>query len=159
MKADPLAQLEDIHLPEAVSNWPAPGWWLLAVLVLASVAGAAIWLWRYRQRNYYRRLASKQLQQLWNSSLTSGDFSNYCEQANALVKRTALTAFPRQQVAALYGESWVDFLALSGAIDKSQLTPLAELYSTRQMLTQDQCFQLHQQLVTWLKRHRELEHV
>lgn len=159
MKADPLAQLADIHLPEAVSSLPAPGWWLLALLVLVSVVGAVICLWRYRQRNYYRRLASKQLQQLWNNSLTSGDFANYCEQANTLVKRTALTAFPRQQVAALYGDSWVDFLAKSGSIDKSQLALLAELYRSPEALTETQCLQLHQQLAAWLKHHRELAHV
>jgi hypothetical protein len=32
---DPLAQLRDIHLPEAVSWWPlAIGWWLVAIVCI-----------------------------------------------------------------------------------------------------------------------------
>jgi hypothetical protein len=38
-----LAQLADIHLPEAVSFWPpAPGWWILALILL----GIALFLGR-----------------------------------------------------------------------------------------------------------------
>src|SRR5690606_715539 len=38
-EADPLGQLADVHLPDAVGLWPlAPGWWLvIVVLVVAAV--------------------------------------------------------------------------------------------------------------------------
>ncbi|MFT6919940.1 MAG: hypothetical protein ACJA2G_002583, partial [Cognaticolwellia sp.] len=35
---DPLAQLSDIHLPANVHGYLiAPGWWLLAVIILALI--------------------------------------------------------------------------------------------------------------------------
>ena len=49
-QGDPLAELRDIHLPEAVSLWPlAPGWWLLLALIAAVLGlSIAVWLRRYR---------------------------------------------------------------------------------------------------------------
>ena len=49
--ADPLAELRDIHLPEAVGYWPlAPGWWLLLVSALV-LAGLIVWTVRRYRRN------------------------------------------------------------------------------------------------------------
>ena len=43
---DPLAQLRDIHLPEAISVWPpAPGWWVLFIGIIALLATLAYY-WR-----------------------------------------------------------------------------------------------------------------
>ena len=40
---DPLAQLKDIHLPQAIPNYPmALGWWLLALIILLLVILTAI---------------------------------------------------------------------------------------------------------------------
>jgi len=57
-QANPLDQLRDIHLPEAVSWWPlAPGWWLLMVLTCLLLVGLLICLYRRHQSNRYRRQA------------------------------------------------------------------------------------------------------
>jgi len=51
--ADPLAQLRDIHLPEAIGWWPpALGWWLLLALLVILIVAGIYWLrWREIQRN------------------------------------------------------------------------------------------------------------
>ncbi len=46
---DPLAQLRDLHLPQAVADWPpALGWWLLAGLVLSGL----VWFMRALVRDH-----------------------------------------------------------------------------------------------------------
>ena len=51
---DALAALRDIHLPEAVALWPpAPGWWLLIVVLLISCLGIGVFL-RLRRRSLKR---------------------------------------------------------------------------------------------------------
>ena len=51
----PGPSLRDIHLPAEPSWWPpAPGWWLLAVLVLGLLAFVA-WAWHRNRHAYARR--------------------------------------------------------------------------------------------------------
>ncbi|HET9483332.1 MAG TPA: DUF4381 domain-containing protein, partial [Xanthomonadales bacterium] len=50
-------QLRDIHLPAEPSWWPpAPGWWLLAILVIAALVFLVRFAWRKR-RELRRRAA------------------------------------------------------------------------------------------------------
>ena len=63
-----LEQLRDIHLPQAVHWWPpAPGWWLVAALVLA----LTVWLSRYLQaryrRQYFRGESQDLLKEIWQN--------------------------------------------------------------------------------------------
>ena len=109
MNPDPLAQLRDIHLPEAVGPWPpAPGWWLLTALVLLAV-GWALWrLYRHRRSQRYRRQALARLAALPINT------TDYPQQLNRLLKQAALATYPRREVAALSGEPWLQFLDRSG---------------------------------------------
>jgi hypothetical protein len=109
--ADPLAALKDIHLPPPVSLWPpAPGWWVLAVLiVLALILG--IWkLLQWRRHRAYRRAALCELQTLQQQWQQHGDPERLQTQLNRLLKQVALAAYPRAQVAALHGDAWLQFL-------------------------------------------------
>lgn len=106
---DPLAQLRDIHLPEAVGLWPlAPGWWILIALFLALVAGS-IWYWRKRVISMaFKREALSQLEAL--NDLRDNNGLQYVQALNALLKQTALTAHARAEVAALSGQQWLEYL-------------------------------------------------
>ncbi len=55
--------LRDIHLPVAPSLWPpAPGWWLVAAVVIATIA-LVLWYraWRRRRREAMLRLFDETL--------------------------------------------------------------------------------------------------
>jgi len=108
-----LGQLVDVAMP------PPPGWlpqtagW--AVLGALLVLGA-LWLlwrgWRRHRANRYRREALRVIDSL-RPAVASADAA---QRAHALLamaevlKRAALAAWPRQQVAALSGAAWAQFL-------------------------------------------------
>lgn len=108
---DPLAQLRDIHAPGMIETWPpAPGWWLLAALALAILLYGIYWLIQRWLANRYRREAMSELNELKNTWAADGDDQLFLASLQQLLKRVALTRFPRDQVAGLTGEAWVQFL-------------------------------------------------
>lgn len=102
--SDPLAALRPLHPPPAIDWWPpAPGWWVL-VIVLAVLGGLA---WRRWRRTALRRVALDELRQLEREVQ---DDARLAAGISRLLRRIALACFPRRQVAALTGEAWLRFL-------------------------------------------------
>ncbi len=119
-----LAQLKDINLPEQIGSWPpAPGYFLLAALTVALVVALA-WFYLKRQK---RLTASRQAVEL--VALLDKGSADYPRQINTLLKRTALTYLPRNQVASLDGEKWIALL--STCIEESEQQALQHLLAAR----------------------------
>ncbi|HUW29322.1 MAG TPA: DUF4381 domain-containing protein [Sulfuriferula sp.] len=106
-----LSQLHDIHLPARISWWPpAPGWWLLAAAVLLA-AVALYGLHRRRSRNHWRRFALSELLRLRELHATQPPAPRtLVSELSILLRRVAVSRFPREQVAALNGDEWLAFL-------------------------------------------------
>lgn len=106
-----LSQLRDIHLPAPISWWPpAPGWWLLAVLVMA-ILFVLYFLYRRRQRNDWRRSALAELTRLrlqYQAQPSSPQI--IVSELSVLLRRVAISCFPREEVAMLSGDKWLAFL-------------------------------------------------
>ncbi len=117
-QTDPLRQLRDIHLPDPVGLWPlAWGWWvLIALLAGALLAGFIYWRRHQRQRRY-RQQAKAELGSAYREFRQNGATAVYLQQLSQILRRAALTAFPRKQVAGLKGDAWLEFLdqSLPGA--------------------------------------------
>ena len=106
----PDLPLRDIHLPDPVSAWPpAPGWWATAALVLAALAAVLLWR-RGRGQRRLRRAALQELESLHARFTRDGDASRLCADLSALLRRSALLAVPRREVAGLTGERWLAWL-------------------------------------------------
>lgn len=106
-----LEKLRDIHLPEPVSWWPpAPGWWILAALILLAIAVFVRWSIKNTRQRRYRKLALRQLQTLYENWQQQRDDFVFAQAINRLLKQTALAAFPVRDVAALSGVEWLEFL-------------------------------------------------
>lgn len=103
--------LRDLHLPDAISWWPlAPGWWVvIAVALFALGYLLRIWL-RTRARGAARRYALQQLEMLVQAYEQHKDLVAFGADASALLRRTMLAYAPRQDVAGLTGEAWLQWL-------------------------------------------------
>jgi Ca-activated chloride channel family protein len=101
---DPLAGLIDIALPPAVSLWPET-WASRITLVVLVIALALLAWWSIRRwlANRYRREALADLDSIERSAAGLDALS-------LLVRRTALSVFPRDTVAPLSGAAWLAFL-------------------------------------------------
>ena len=103
MNKDPagLDNLSDIAIPPPVSWWPlAPGWWVVIGITVIVIAVAAWKVWIRWQANAYRRAALDELGKAKTVSAIA-----------ELLKRTALAAFPRTDVASLSGPAWCQWLS------------------------------------------------
>ncbi|WNC69568.1 DUF4381 domain-containing protein [Thalassotalea nanhaiensis] len=99
---DPLANLQDIHLPENIHGWPiAPGWWLILITVIAIAVFTYKKIAAKRKQNSVKRQAIKQLTEL-------DDLST--EQSIAILKWVGMHYFSRDDVAALHGDKLLVFL-------------------------------------------------
>lgn len=105
---DQQLPLRDIHLPEPVGWWPpAIGWWLLLILVPLLVLGV-MWLVRRLRRASPVKLARRELDALRADA--SLDPAEKVRRLSILLRRTALSVYPRDEVAGLAGEAWLRWL-------------------------------------------------
>jgi hypothetical protein len=157
-QSDPLAQLRDIHLPAPIEAWPpAPGWFLLAALGLIVLAGGLFWLYRRWRGNRYRREAARQLQLLLAKYERRQDEMLWLSDCAELLKRTALTRYPREQVANLTGEAWVRFLdRTAGTEEFSMGAGQALIDGNYRPSTNVDVHKLHALAAHWIAHHGEL---
>lgn len=116
-----LAQLADIHLPEPVGLWPpAPGWWILALLLLVSaVLGTRRFIRYDRLRKVCRHALAELdlcLARLNSAAASDSDVAKlrYINEVNTVLRRVALVHFPLAASASLDGNAWVDFIRQKG---------------------------------------------
>ena len=116
-----LAQLADIHLPEAVPFWaPAPGWWVLAVILLVLLI---VGIRKINQQRRFQKIREFALNELENCYISFAESEQsdlnelklrYANQFNSVLRRVAIYHYPNSNVASLSGQSWLDFITQSG---------------------------------------------
>lgn len=101
--------LRDIHLPPPPGWWPpAPGWWLLLGAVLLLIA--ALFWWRRRRRSESALSAARRELACLRAAVPTGDAHRLAQDLSVLMRRVALSFYPRAEVAALTGSAWLAFL-------------------------------------------------
>lgn len=152
---DPLARLNPLREPAAIDWWPpAPGWWLLAVLLLCGCIALALWSWRRHRRNRYRAQGLAALAAIEAEYRRDRDAAALAGAVNALLKTVALKAFPRTTVAGLHGEAWAGFLNDTG--DRGQAFDAAMASAHYRAASDLDCAALCDQAARWIRRHRGL---
>ncbi len=146
-----LELMHDLVRPEPVSWMPqTPGWWIALARLIAVIV---ILLWhRYRawRRNRYRREALATLRSIEANSV---DEKQVAGQIAILLKRTALAAYPREQVAQLYGSEWAQFLCEAASNDPI-IGQSAEQLATAAYRADSNGKELIAPARRWIKMHR-----
>jgi hypothetical protein len=110
MSSDPtsLDRLHDVIVPPPVPWWPpAPGWVVIGFLLTLVLVYWIIRAVRHWQSNSYRREALELLETAQSSGA----------ELATLIKRVALSVYPRTRVASLTGVQWLTFLDQTGRTD------------------------------------------
>lgn len=110
--SDPLSlnNLHSIVLPPVEGIWPvAPGWYMVASLLIGVVIYFVFKSTQKRKANQYRQDALSQLTAL-QKKFDQGEEGKALRALPVLIKATALYAYSRKTIASLYGDGWIDFL-------------------------------------------------
>ena len=125
--------LKDIHLPDPVSWWPpAPGWWLLLMLAAAVVFTQRWWMGGLRvriRRRRLERLARRELDRIESAFKASADTAQSLQALSILLRRVAMSRYPRRRTAGLCGQEWASWLLkddLHKALQGNSLSWLVE---------------------------------
>ena len=102
-----LHEFSEVAAPDAISWLPqAVGWTGVGAALLILLLRYSWRRLRHWHHNRYRREAADRLRVFALNSCEE----TWLIELNKILKLTALAAFPRQQVAHLSGDSWVNFL-------------------------------------------------
>ncbi len=141
-----LAKLHDYYQPPPPAWTPQTiGWYVLFGAVVAVMLWFAIRAVRTWKANRYRREALRTL-----AIVTPDQFS-------ALLKRTALAAWPRPRVASLNGHAWLKFLGDTGSTQSFDTAPgnrIEELAFCSKPVSTDEEQTLRTIAANWIRRHR-----
>ena len=144
--------MHGLVLPDPVSLMPiTPGWLILAGWLLAVLMLAARHLIKQRRRNRYRREALAVLKTIESEKDLCPVES--AQRIASLLKRTALAAYPRQQVASLSGNDWAQFLKESANNDR-QIADAAEMLAAAAYRPDADGRELSAAARRWIRLHR-----
>ena len=141
-----LDKLHDFYQPPPVPWTPQTvGWYVVFGVLALTVLWFVIRGIRHWRHNRYRRLALKELA------------STPPELLSALLKRTALAAWPREAVASLTGSNWLSFLVKTSAITSFQEAPgnrIEEIAFASSSLSSRDEQHIRDVTAEWIRRHR-----
>jgi len=147
-----LELMHGLVMPDPVSLTPiTPAWLILAGWLLAMLILAARYLMKRRRLNRYRREALAVLRTIENEKDLCPVES--AQRIAALIKRTALAAYPRREVASLSGKDWAKFLKESANNDR-QIADAAEMLAAAAYRPDADGRKLSAPARRWIRLHR-----
>lgn len=115
-----LEQLQGLHLPQSIGWWPlAPGWWILAVILILTLFGLFHTLYRQRRPNDDTQWL-KQINQCYDDWRNHRQSTQYLQQINRLLRVQAMEISGRRRISKLAGADWVDYLSKTSAVVPSE---------------------------------------
>ena len=104
--------LKDIHAAPLQAWWPpAPGWWVLAVLVLVLLGWLLIKVWRIYRRARFKAALWDELNGLSARYQANGDSHGFLQESSTLLRRLIVHLGGHREAAGLVGNAWAEYLA------------------------------------------------
>lgn len=145
----------EIVVPPEISYEPKTvGWYLLAALFLGLLGYSIVRQVRRYEKNAYRRRALRELRSL--RTRAPSDRKQALHELPRLLKRTALSVFPRKDVAPLSGSAWLAFLERQapGALSPEARAGIRTLLlSSADDVPQSRDSELFKSVERWLRQH------
>lgn len=105
MQQDPLANLQDIVIPEGVNWWPLDwGWWCLFVAIIVTVT---LVLMAWKKRREHNKARKEALVLIENISASD---TQWPQTMNSILKRMMITYTSPESVASIHGREWTALL-------------------------------------------------
>ena len=149
---DKTLQLHDIHLPDPAGWWPpAPGWWILAILLTALLTWMTVSVWRWLKYWHWRKRILQEF-----SHFESIDNVYFLTRITEKLRQLAIAVYPQDEVASLTGDSWLEFLdkhaEQKGFSQHPARLIIESPYTGKQPdLNTQQCRQLQQLTIHWAR--------
>lgn len=142
----PLDNLHDFYQPPQPAWIPqTAGWYVVFAIVGLLIVWAILHAIRGWHANRYRRESLREL-----ANIAPDQFS-------ALLKRAALSAWPRSKVASLSGGAWLDFLNQTASMSSFHSAPgksIEEISLRATVMSMEDEQALRQVVAEWIRRHR-----
>jgi hypothetical protein len=154
-----MQKLADISVPPPVTWMPQTwGWAVLAAAVMALLGWAITRSMRRYAANRYRREALAELERMEARLADDGERGDALAAIAELLKRVALAAWPRTEVASLSGKSWITFLrAHAGKADfpdaAARLLDDFEYRSSQPVMNVDEAKHITSAVRDWIEGH------
>lgn len=114
---DLMGMLAEPPVPDPIALTPqTAGWWLLGAVGLLALAFGVGRAWLRWRANAYRRAALAALASVGDDPARIA----------TILRRTALAAYPRPEVAGLAGSDWVAFLRATGDFPEDAAADLTD---------------------------------
>lgn len=145
--------LRDLHLPPPIGYWPpAPGWWLVAFLLLIATIGLVLaYGWKLRQLRKPRQLAAEALDNAYISWQSNGNAQEYLQCSHGVLRQLAISQSGRESVARLYGEPWLEWIEQHFTSAVSDAARHALVNGAYQPDYTGSIPQLHTEYARWIK--------
>ena len=107
-------ELNDIHLPDSILWWPpAPGWWVLGVVLIIFLFLMLLLLpklWRWLRYKPVRSLSLKEFYLIKQSHQQQADQKQTLQAITTLLRRTVMSKSGRIGHAGVVGDDWINQL-------------------------------------------------
>ncbi len=149
-----MANFHDIITPDPISMFPvSDGYVVLLLLLAAALFPLSLYAYKYYTRNIYRKEALNEIKQIKSADMPPDKELTSTLQ---LLKRVAIVAYSREEVASLSGKQWWQFLKA-----KSHITPddhldayCESIYLSNRVLTYEKNDTVIKYAKKWIKKHQ-----